>query len=123
MADVLRELRSSREKRLREREPLITEHAQVSKALDALGGVGKRAQQTAGGAARRTRTAKAATATTGRARQRNRRSLRSKRAVAGRRRRTSSIPSPHRQVRTGRPHCPLADASAACCNDTRQASR
>ena len=36
MADVLSEIRSGLEKRLRELEPLIEEHAQVRKALDAL---------------------------------------------------------------------------------------
>ena len=60
MADVLNEIRSSLEKRLRELEPLITEHAQVRRALDALEGLGKRAQGTAGSAAKRSsRTAKA----------------------------------------------------------------
>jgi hypothetical protein len=67
MTDVLSELRSSLEKRLRELEPLINEHAQVRKALDALDGVGKRAQATVRPAARRARTATAA-ATTGRGR-------------------------------------------------------
>jgi hypothetical protein len=52
MADVLSELRSSLEKRLRE-------------ALDALKGVGKRAQATAAGAAKRSRTARAATVARG----------------------------------------------------------
>jgi ribosomal protein S25 len=61
MADVLSELRSSLEKRLRELEPLISEHAQVRKALDALEGVGKRAAGTAGSAAKRSRTAKGST--------------------------------------------------------------
>ena len=65
MADVLSELRDSLEKRLRELEPLIKEHAQVRKALDALKGVGKRAQGTAAGAARRSRTARTATAARG----------------------------------------------------------
>jgi predicted Rossmann fold nucleotide-binding protein DprA/Smf involved in DNA uptake len=59
MADVLSELRSSLEKRLRELEPLISEHAQVRKALDALEGVGKRAQGTAARAVKRSPTAKA----------------------------------------------------------------
>jgi len=40
------------EKRLRELEPLITEHAQVRKALDALEEAGKRAAGTAGSASR-----------------------------------------------------------------------
>ncbi len=59
MADVLSELRSSLEKRLRELEPLITEHAQVRKALDALEGVAKRAEAAAASAAKRARPAKA----------------------------------------------------------------
>jgi ribosomal protein S25 len=59
MPDVLSELRSSLEKRLRELEPFITEHAQVRKALDALEGVGKRAEGVAASAAKRARTAKA----------------------------------------------------------------
>ena len=58
MADVLSELRSSLEKRLRELEPLISEHAQVRKALDALDGVGKPAAQTAESPAMRSRVAK-----------------------------------------------------------------
>jgi len=70
MADVLSELRSSLEKRLRELEPLINEHAQVRKALDALEGVGKRAQGTVRPGARRARTAKAVTAAPGRGRPR-----------------------------------------------------
>ena len=57
MPDLLSEIRSSLEKRLRELEPLITEHAQVRKALDALEGAGKRAQRTAGSTAKRSRTA------------------------------------------------------------------
>ena len=60
MPDVLSELRSSLERRLRELEPFITEHAQVRKALDALEGVGKRAEGVAASAAKRARTAKAA---------------------------------------------------------------
>jgi hypothetical protein len=69
MADVLSEIRSSSEKRLRELEPLMNEHAQVRKALDALEGVGARAQGTVRPAARRERTATAA-AMTGRGRPR-----------------------------------------------------
>ena len=69
MADVLSELRSSLEKRLRELEPLINEHAQVREALDALDSVGKRAQGTVRPAARRARTVTAAV-TTGRGRPR-----------------------------------------------------
>ena len=65
MADVLNEIRSSLEKRLRELEPLINEHAQVRKALDALEDVGKRAYGAAGTAAKRSRTAKASTTARG----------------------------------------------------------
>ena len=57
MADVLSELRSSLEKRLQELEPLITEHAQVRKALEALEGVGRRT--TAATAPRRSRATQA----------------------------------------------------------------
>ncbi|MGA2471589.1 MAG: hypothetical protein ABSG64_12985 [Solirubrobacteraceae bacterium] len=45
MADTLSALRSDLEKRLRELEPLIEEHAQVRKALEALKGVGPRLHQ------------------------------------------------------------------------------
>jgi hypothetical protein len=65
MADVLSELRGSLEKRLRELEPFIKEHAQVREALDALHGVGKRAQGAAASAAQRGRTARASTASRG----------------------------------------------------------
>ena len=65
MADVLSEIRSSLEKRLHELEPLITEHSQVRKALDALGGVGKGAAGTAGSGAKRSRPAKASTTARG----------------------------------------------------------
>jgi ribosomal protein S25 len=58
MADVLSEVRRSLEKRLRELEPSITEHAQVRQALDALEGVGKRAQGTAASAVKRSPSAK-----------------------------------------------------------------
>jgi len=61
MPDVLSDLRSSLEKRLRELEPLITEHAQVRKALAALEGVGKRAPGTAATAAKRSRAAEVTT--------------------------------------------------------------
>ena len=68
--DVLSELRGSLEKRLRELEPLITEHAQLRKALDALEGVGKRAEATVAGAAKRARAAKATIPRRGRGRPR-----------------------------------------------------
>ena len=47
MADILSEIRSGLEKRLRELEPLIKEHAQVRDALDALKGAGTLAQRAA----------------------------------------------------------------------------
>jgi ribosomal protein S25 len=65
MADVLSEIRSGLEKRLRELEPLIREHAQVREALDALKGAGTRAQRAATTAAKRPRSAKTGTATRG----------------------------------------------------------
>ena len=70
MADVLSEIRSSLEKRLRELEPLITEHAHLRKALDALEEAGKRAAGTAGSAAKRSRAVKANGAVRGRGRPR-----------------------------------------------------
>jgi ribosomal protein S25 len=70
MADVLSEIRSSLEKRLRELEPLITEHAQVRKALDALEEAGKRAAGTAASVAKRSRAVKASGAVRGRGRPR-----------------------------------------------------
>ena len=65
MADVLSEIRSSLEKRLRELEPLIQEHAQVRGALDALKGAGTRARLVAPGAPKRPRSSKTSTATRG----------------------------------------------------------
>jgi hypothetical protein len=67
MADVLSEIRSGLEKRLRELEPLIKEHAQVREALDALKGAGVRVQrvQPAPSTVRRPRSANASTATRG----------------------------------------------------------
>jgi ribosomal protein S25 len=70
MADVLSEIRSSLEKRLRELEPLITEHAHLRKALDALEGAGKRVAGTAGSVAKRSRAVKASGAVRGRGRPR-----------------------------------------------------
>ena len=63
MADVLSKIRSDLEKRLHELEPLIEEHAQVRKALDALKGAGTHAEQTVKSAVRRTRSATTGTAT------------------------------------------------------------
>ena len=65
MPDALTKLRSDLEKRLRELEPLVEEHAQVHKALDVLKGVGTRAERTVKSAVKRTRSAKASTATRG----------------------------------------------------------
>jgi len=62
MADVLSGIRKGLEKRLRELEPLIEEHAQVRAALEALKGAGSRAQRVAGTAARRRRAAGAGSA-------------------------------------------------------------
>jgi hypothetical protein len=65
MADVLSEIRGDLEKRLRELEPLIKEHAQVREALDALKGVGTRVGRAATTAPRRARSGKTSTATRG----------------------------------------------------------
>ena len=65
MADTLNKIRSDLEKRLRELEPLIEEHTQVRKALDALKGAGTRTRQAATTAAKRTRAAGTSTATRG----------------------------------------------------------
>ena len=62
MPDAVSKIRSDLEKRLRELEPLIQEHAHVREALDALKGVGARAERAATGTAKRVRTT-AATAT------------------------------------------------------------
>ena len=63
MADVLSEIRSGLEKRLRELEPLIEEHAQIREALGALKGAGTRAQRLVGTAAKRPRPARPSGAT------------------------------------------------------------
>jgi len=65
MADVLSEIRSDLEKRLRELEPLLKEHAQVREALDALKGAGTWAQRAATNVPKRPRSAKTSTATRG----------------------------------------------------------
>jgi predicted Rossmann fold nucleotide-binding protein DprA/Smf involved in DNA uptake len=65
MADVLSDIRSGLEKRLRELEPLIKEHTQIRDALDALKGSGTRAQRAATNAPKRPRSAKTSTATRG----------------------------------------------------------
>jgi hypothetical protein len=59
MADVLNKIRSDLEKRLRELEPLIKEHAHVREALEALKGAGTHAEQTVSSAVKRTRSATA----------------------------------------------------------------
>jgi ribosomal protein S25 len=63
MADVLSKIRSDLEKRLRELEPLIEEHAHVRRALDALNGAGTRAEQAVKSAATHARSTKASTTT------------------------------------------------------------
>ena len=65
MADVLTEMRSGLEKRLRELEPLIKEHAQVREALDVLKGAGTRARRAAASAPKRSQSTKTSTATRG----------------------------------------------------------
>jgi hypothetical protein len=65
MADTLNKIRGDLGKRLRELEPLIEEHAHVREALDALKGVGTRAERTVKSAVKRPRSAKASTATRG----------------------------------------------------------
>ena len=52
MADVLSEVRKSLEKRLKELEPHVEEHAHLRAALDALKGAGTRTRRTATTAAR-----------------------------------------------------------------------
>ena len=70
MADVLNKIRSDLEKRLRELEPLVKEHAQVREALDALKGAGTRTRRTVTAAAKRSRPSPNGTRTTGRGRPR-----------------------------------------------------
>jgi hypothetical protein len=65
MADTLNKIRSDLEKRLRELEPLIEEHAHVREALDALKGAGARVGRAATTAPRRARSGKTSTATRG----------------------------------------------------------
>ena len=63
MADTLNKIRSDLEKRLRELEPMIEEHAHVREALDALKSAGTRAERVVKSAARSTRSPKTSTAT------------------------------------------------------------
>jgi sugar-specific transcriptional regulator TrmB len=72
MADVLSKIRSDLDKRLRELEPLIEEHAHVRKALDALNGAGARAEQVVKSVTRRPRATTASTTTSTRGRGRPR---------------------------------------------------
>src|ERR1039458_976906 len=65
MADTLNKIRSDLEKRLRELEPMIEEHAHVREALDALKSVGTRAERAVKIAAKRSRSPKTSTATRG----------------------------------------------------------
>lgn len=63
MADILSSLRKDLEKRLKELEPHVEEHAHVQAALDAIKGAGTRTRRTATNAARSATTAaRAATA-------------------------------------------------------------
>jgi len=65
MADVLSEIRSGLEKRLRDLEPLIKEHAQLREALDALKDASTRARRVTASAPKRARAATTGTATRG----------------------------------------------------------
>jgi len=70
MADTLNKIRSDLEKRLRELEPMIEEHAHVREALEALKSAGTRAERAVKIAAKRPRSAKASAATRARGRPR-----------------------------------------------------
>ena len=65
MADTLNKIRSDLEKRLRELEPMIEEHAHVREALDALKSAGTRAERAVKSAAKSPRSTKTSTATRG----------------------------------------------------------
>ena len=62
MPDTIKKIRSDFEKRLRELEPLVQEHAHVREALDALKGVGTRVERAAKSTTRRARSAGATAA-------------------------------------------------------------
>jgi predicted Rossmann fold nucleotide-binding protein DprA/Smf involved in DNA uptake len=62
MPDTIKKIRSDLEKRLRELEPLVQEHAHVREALDALKGVGTRVERAATNTTRRARSAGATAA-------------------------------------------------------------
>jgi hypothetical protein len=64
MADTLNKIRSDLEKRLRELEPMIEEHAHVREALEALKSAGTRAERAVKSAAKSPRS-KASTVTRG----------------------------------------------------------
>ena len=55
MPDTVSKIRSDLEKRLRELEPLVQEHAHVREVLNALKGVGARAERAAASTAKRAR--------------------------------------------------------------------
>ena len=57
MPDAVSKIRADLEKRLRELEPLVVEHAHVREALDALKGVGARVERAATTTAKRARSA------------------------------------------------------------------
>ena len=65
MADTLNKIRSDLEKRLRELEPMIEEHAHVREALDALKSAGTRAERAVKNAAKSPRFAKTGTTARG----------------------------------------------------------
>ena len=65
MADTLNKIRSDLEKRLRELEPMIEEHAHVREALEALKSAGTRAERAVKSAAKSPRSTKTSTATRG----------------------------------------------------------
>jgi len=65
MADALNKIRSDVEKRQRELEPLIREHAQLGAALDALRGAGARAERAVKSTDHSSRSAKTSTTSRG----------------------------------------------------------
>jgi hypothetical protein len=65
MADTLNKIRNDLEKRLRDLEPMIEEHAHVREALDALKSAGTRAERAVKSAAKRPRSTMTSTATRG----------------------------------------------------------
>jgi ribosomal protein S25 len=65
MADTLNKIRSDLEKRLRELEPMIKEHAHVREALEALKSAGTRAERAVKSTAKGPRSTKTTTTTRG----------------------------------------------------------